>query len=71
MAEDPRIRRSPASVGRCPICGEPRRPEFRPFCSRRCRNVDLGRWFNEVYTVPAVDSVDDDDEEPDAEETQR
>ena len=31
----------------------PRVHEYRPFCSARCRDVDLGRWFGEVYTVPA------------------
>jgi endogenous inhibitor of DNA gyrase (YacG/DUF329 family) len=37
---------------RCPICGKPADPRFRPFCSRRCADIDLGRWFTEVYTVP-------------------
>ncbi len=36
----------------CPICGKPAKPEFRPFCSRRCADVDLGRWFGERYSVP-------------------
>ena len=36
----------------CPICGKPSDPKLRPFCSRRCADVDLGRWLNEVYTVP-------------------
>jgi uncharacterized protein len=49
---------------RCPICGRPREHEFRPFCSARCRNLDLSRWFGEVYAVPAVepgyDENDDD-----------
>ena len=50
---------------RCPICGRPRVHEFRPFCSARCRNVDLSRWFGEVYTVPAVEpGYDEDDEGP-------
>jgi endogenous inhibitor of DNA gyrase (YacG/DUF329 family) len=34
-------------------------PEFSPFCSQRCADVDLGRWFNERYAVP----VEDDEEE--------
>ena len=63
MAEHPRGEKPQASAGRCPICGQPRQPEFRPFCSRRCRNVDLGRWFNQVYAVPAVDPADNDDDE--------
>src|SRR5258708_26164026 len=31
----------------CPICGRPTETAFRPFCSKRCADVDLGRWFNE------------------------
>ena len=56
----------PAGKGpRCPICGRPRVHQFRPFCSARCRNVDLSRWFGEVYAVPAVEpGYDGDDEEP-------
>ncbi|MFT8896521.1 MAG: DNA gyrase inhibitor YacG [Acetobacter sp.] len=37
----------------CPICKKPSTPEFRPFCSRRCADIDLGRWFSEDYRVPA------------------
>jgi len=44
---------------RCPICRKPAKPEFRPFCSRRCADVDLGRWFSEQYAVPA-ERVDED-----------
>jgi endogenous inhibitor of DNA gyrase (YacG/DUF329 family) len=36
----------------CPVCGRPREADFRPFCSKRCADVDLGRWFNEAYVVP-------------------
>lgn len=40
----------------CPICGhDAADPKFRPFCSRRCSDVDLSRWLNGVYRV----SVDD------------
>ncbi|MCW8306614.1 DNA gyrase inhibitor YacG [Acidiphilium sp. PA] len=44
----------------CPICGKPSIPDQAPFCSRRCRTVDLGRWFGEDYKVST--------EEPAAEE---
>ena len=57
-------------VPRCPICGRPRMHEYRPFCSARCRDVDLGRWFGEVYTVPAVEPGYD-DEDDDAEPVKR
>ena len=48
---------------RCPLCGRPRMPQFRPFCSARCRNIDLSRWFGEVYAVPAVEPGYDEDDE--------
>jgi len=41
-----------AKAPRCPICGRPAAPEFRPFCSKRCREVDLGRWFGGAYRIP-------------------
>ncbi len=37
----------------CPICGKPPTTENRPFCSKRCADIDLGRWFTESYRVPA------------------
>jgi endogenous inhibitor of DNA gyrase (YacG/DUF329 family) len=43
----------------CPICGKPAQPNYRPFCSRRCADVDLGRWFGEGYRVPAVEVEDE------------
>jgi uncharacterized protein len=43
----------------CPICGKPAVTEFRPFCSRRCADVDLNRWLKGVYAVPAVEADDD------------
>jgi uncharacterized protein len=45
---------------RCPICGKPSAPEFRPFCSRRCANVDLHRWLGGVYAIPVKDEEDED-----------
>ena len=37
----------------CPICGKPATPDYRPFCSRRCADVDLGRWRAETSRTPA------------------
>jgi uncharacterized protein len=37
---------------RCPICGRPTERRWRPFCSRRCADVDLGRWLRGTYAVP-------------------
>jgi len=38
--------------GRCPICGKPRADRFRPFCSKRCADLDLGRWLKGSYAIP-------------------
>ena len=39
--------------------------EFRPFCSKRCADVDLGKWFGERYAIPAEEGPDGQAEEPD------
>lgn len=44
---------------RCPICGKVTADAHRPFCSRRCSDVDLNRWFSGVYAVPASEDADD------------
>ena len=50
---------------RCPICGRPALADFRPFCSKRCRDVDLARWLGDVYRVPgdAAPTTGDGDDE--------
>ena len=55
----------------CPTCGEPAAAPAvpggkspRPFCSRHCADIDLGRWFQERYAIPAVDAADDSIVEP-------
>ncbi len=40
----------------CPICQKPPLPAYRPFCSRRCADVDLGRWLKGSYAIPADDA---------------
>lgn len=42
----------------CPICGKDTHEEVRPFCSKRCADVDLGRWLNGQYAVPSQDPDD-------------
>jgi uncharacterized protein len=49
--------------GRCPICGKPRAPEHRPFCSKCCADVDLQRWFSGRYAVPAAEADERGDED--------
>ena len=47
---------------KCPLCGEPRDPMYRPFCSKRCADLDLHRWFSGAYAIPAVEIDEPDDE---------
>ena len=46
---------------KCPICKKETVEKYRPFCSKHCADVDLGRWFNGSYAVPA-DAPEDMDE---------
>jgi uncharacterized protein len=39
---------------KCAICGRPAEADYRPFCSRRCADLDLQRWFSGAYAVPGV-----------------
>ncbi|MGX7705980.1 DNA gyrase inhibitor YacG [Methylobacterium sp. Gmos1] len=41
-----------AKVPACPICGKPAVPESKPFCSKRCADVDLQRWLSGRYAIP-------------------
>ena len=51
---------------KCPICSKPVAVDYRPFCSRRCADVDLQRWLVGRYAIPAAleDGGDDDPERP-------
>ncbi len=42
----------------CPVCDKKTDPTYRPFCSRRCADVDLGRWLSGSYAVPSEDPED-------------
>jgi endogenous inhibitor of DNA gyrase (YacG/DUF329 family) len=44
----------------CPICGKPASEKTRPFCSRRCADVDLNRWLSGVYAIPVKEAEDED-----------
>jgi endogenous inhibitor of DNA gyrase (YacG/DUF329 family) len=54
----------------CPICGKPAELKLKPFCSVRCADVDLNRWFSGVYAVPARESEDAQETLPSRAETQ-
>lgn len=49
-------------MAQCPVCSKPVPATSGPFCSERCRTVDLNRWFTGSYAVPAVELDDVDDE---------
>ncbi len=44
----------------CPICRKPVVDKFRPFCSKRCADVDLNRWFTGAYVVAGKEEEDED-----------
>jgi endogenous inhibitor of DNA gyrase (YacG/DUF329 family) len=48
------------SAKKCPICGKPAAEASKPFCSERCRDVDLNRWLSGSYVVPGRTEADED-----------
>ena len=48
----------------CPLCGKPAEHAYRPFCSKRCADIDLNRWLSGVYAVPVKEETDEDGERP-------
>ena len=52
------------SAARCPLCGKATEPAFKPFCSKRCADIDLNRWLSGVYAVPVKEDEDEDGERP-------
>lgn len=51
------------SAAKCPICGKPPQAEYRPFCCKRCADVDLQRWLSGGYAIPAVEDEQTPDED--------
>ncbi|MBT4489156.1 MAG: DNA gyrase inhibitor YacG [Rhodospirillaceae bacterium] len=47
------------SIRTCANCDKAAVAAYNPFCSKRCADMDLGRWLNESYTIPAVEPPDD------------
>ncbi len=56
---------STLKVVRCPQCDKPvpwsPDSRFRPFCSQRCKDIDLGAWASETYRIPVKDDEADED----------
>ncbi|AWK88654.1 DNA gyrase inhibitor YacG [Azospirillum thermophilum] len=57
------------AAGTCPICGRPSVTEVKPFCSKRCADVDLSRWLGGVYRIEGSERPDPaaNDADPEAE----
>lgn len=51
----------------CPLCRKPTIFEYRPFCSKRCADIDLARWFRGDYKIPGEE---EEKEEENTEEEQ-
>ncbi len=49
----------PPGPRHCPICGKPAVPRYRSFCSRRCADIDLGRWLKGTYSIPTEEGPED------------
>ncbi|OQW55832.1 MAG: DNA gyrase inhibitor [Proteobacteria bacterium HN_bin10] len=47
----------PVHERKCVICGKPQDERYKPFCSKRCADVDLNRWFSGKYAIPAEDET--------------
>ena len=45
----------------CPLCEQPAKAPYTPFCSRRCAQLDLGKWLTGDYTIPAHEAMEDSD----------
>ncbi len=56
--------RSKVPDPKCAICGKPAQDKFKPFCSARCRDVDLNRWLKGIYAIPVKEDTDEDGERP-------
>jgi uncharacterized protein len=62
----------PSSGGKCPICERASDAHYRPFCSRRCADIDLSRWLSGAYAIPVrADDDEDGGAESGGEQTQQ
>lgn len=66
MSEDTNSSQSASviKVHKCPICGKlTDNIKYRPFCSKRCADIDLGNWFNESYVIEGKAPIDEEENE--------
>lgn len=57
----------PLKRAKCPTCGKPATQKTKPFCSKRCADIDLGRWLNEDYRIPTNEFPGEDEQAGDSE----
>ncbi len=55
-------------AAKCVRCAQPVQARYRPFCSQRCAEVDLGAWVTGAYRVPSNEGLDDPTDESDPED---
>ena len=58
---------APKSEPACPVCKKPATADFRPFCSKRCKDVDLHRWLAGVYRIETNEAPSSDEIPPEPE----
>ncbi len=65
MSKDKKVESIPLfKGGTCPTCNKPSHLKYRPFCSKRCADVDLGQWLNEGYKIESEEEADADQYDP-------
>jgi len=52
----------------CPECGRPSARETYPFCSERCKNIDLNRWLSGAYVLPSAEEDGNEDDNRDGDQ---
>lgn len=55
----------PKAAGSCPMCKEKASETYRPFCSRRCADLDLARWLKGQYAIPGRHAAPEEMEQAD------
>ena len=66
MADKPlhlKIVKGHSQKAACPFCEQPAKAPHTPFCSRRCAQLDLGKWLTGDYTIPSHEAMEDSDVE--------
>ena len=54
--------RAVRTQAKCPVCGKPAEDKYKPFCTKRCADIDLGRWLKERYRVPTDEAPGEEDD---------